>query len=348
MSNRRITDQEPSERAGADETTEGQQVGGKRAVDVSVTQVAGSALAAVIAALIAGQLGVYGTIIGAGVISVVATTGGPVFQHLLRRTSEEVKGQVKQQGKATSGATPAARHTRRTRHADRADRTVAMPTAAQNDLQRTQPLLLDQPGPDGTRPLATVSEPEPDASYGAARTHGTRWRGWRRTLVPAVLVFVVAMGGITLYETLSGNNVSGGDGGTSIGQVFGRDSGKPATSPDDQAPDSPTDSEEDGGGHNPEDGTPENGGDQNGEAPREEPANPDNDADRPGQEEGTSGSDGQHGGTTPTPVPTPAPEEGAEEDATSQGGQDGGDDGGEQPRGTDRQPPGTDHAPGAE
>lgn len=342
MSNRRITDQEPSERAGVGETTEGQQVGEKRAVDLSVTQVTGSALAAVIAALIAGQLGVYGTIIGAGVISVVATTGGPVFQHLLRRTSEEVKEQVKQQGRATSGATPAARQ---------ADRTVATPTRAANELERTQLLRLDSPDPDSTRLLATAAEPGLDGAYGAARTHGSRWRGWRRTLVPAVLVFVVAMGGITLYETLSGNNVSGGDGGTSIGQVFGRDSGKPSTSPDDQAPDRPTDGATDSegdGGANPEDGTPGDGGDQNGEAPRGEPANPDQDADNPGREDGTSGSDGQHGGGTPTPAPTPVPEEGAEEDATSVGGQDGTDDGGQQPPGADRQPPGTDHAPRAE
>lgn len=316
-----------------------------------MTQVAGSALAAVIAALIAGKLGVYGTIIGAGVISVVATTGGPVFQHLLRRTGEGVKEQVKQQGKTTAGARPA---TQRTSLAQPAERTVAMPTLGRDELERTQLLRLDSPDPDGTRPLPTAAEPEPDGSYGDARTHGTRWRGWRRTLVPAVLVFVVAMGGITLYETLSGNNVSGGHGGTSIGQVLGRDSGKASTSPDDEAPDRPTDgatdSEGDGGdGPDSEDGTP-GSGEQNDEAPQDEPANPDRDTDNPGRDDGTSGSDGQHGGATPkpTPTPTPTPDEGAEDDATSAGGQDGTDGGAEQPQGTERQQPRTDHAPGAE
>ncbi len=33
----------------------------------------------------------YGTIIGAGVVSVVATTGGSIFQHLFRRTGEQLK-----------------------------------------------------------------------------------------------------------------------------------------------------------------------------------------------------------------------------------------------------------------
>lgn len=63
---------------------------GKR-IDLSLAQVAGSALAAAVAAYLAGRLGVYGTIIGAGVVSVVATTGGSVFQHLFRRTGEQLK-----------------------------------------------------------------------------------------------------------------------------------------------------------------------------------------------------------------------------------------------------------------
>ncbi|MFF8789533.1 hypothetical protein [Streptomyces sp. NPDC015125] len=60
-------------------------------MDLSIAQVAGSALAAAVAAYLAGRLGVYGTIIGAGVVSVVATTGGSIFQHLFRRTGEQLK-----------------------------------------------------------------------------------------------------------------------------------------------------------------------------------------------------------------------------------------------------------------
>ncbi|KAA6213522.1 hypothetical protein CP973_30330 [Streptomyces albofaciens JCM 4342] len=63
----------------------------EKRLDLSVAQVAGSALAAAVAAFLAGQLGVYGTIIGAGVVSVVATTGGSIFQHLFRRTGEQIK-----------------------------------------------------------------------------------------------------------------------------------------------------------------------------------------------------------------------------------------------------------------
>ncbi|MFJ4415659.1 hypothetical protein [Streptomyces sp. NPDC088925] len=68
-----------------------------RRFDLSVPQVAGSAVASVAAAIAASQLGVYGTVIGAGVMSIVATTGGSVFQHLFRRTGEQLRdaaGQV--------------------------------------------------------------------------------------------------------------------------------------------------------------------------------------------------------------------------------------------------------------
>ncbi|GHD50614.1 hypothetical protein [Streptomyces galbus] len=62
-----------------------------RRIDLSVPQVAGSAVAAVIAAKLASYFGVYGTILGAGVVSIVATCGGTVFQHFFKRTGEQLR-----------------------------------------------------------------------------------------------------------------------------------------------------------------------------------------------------------------------------------------------------------------
>ncbi|MEU6845369.1 hypothetical protein ABZ930_26170 [Streptomyces sp. NPDC046716] len=59
--------------------------------DLSVPQVAGSAVAAVVAAKLASSFGVYGTILGAGVVSALATCGGTVFQHFFRRTGEQIR-----------------------------------------------------------------------------------------------------------------------------------------------------------------------------------------------------------------------------------------------------------------
>ncbi|WP_256107068.1 hypothetical protein [Streptomyces sp. ODS05-4] len=70
----------------------------KRRIDLSAPQVAGSAVAAVVAAKLASNMGVYGTVLGAGVISVIATCGGSVFQHLFSRTGEQVRGAKEQVG----------------------------------------------------------------------------------------------------------------------------------------------------------------------------------------------------------------------------------------------------------
>lgn len=86
----------------------------ERRIDLSLPQVAGSAVAAVAAAVAASQLGVYGTILGAGVMSIVATCGGSVFQHFFRRTGEQIREvtvQVKHPGREVTV------HTRQTRDA---------------------------------------------------------------------------------------------------------------------------------------------------------------------------------------------------------------------------------------
>ncbi|MFJ8732892.1 hypothetical protein [Streptomyces bauhiniae] len=64
---------------------------GRKRFDLNVPQVAGSALAAVVAAKMASYFGVYGTILGAGVVSIVATCGGTVFQQFFRRTGEQLR-----------------------------------------------------------------------------------------------------------------------------------------------------------------------------------------------------------------------------------------------------------------
>ncbi|WP_457030231.1 hypothetical protein [Kitasatospora sp. P5_F3] len=67
-------------------------------IDLSVAQVAASALATIVGALLASELGVYGTIIGAAVVSIGATTGGAVFQHLFRRGGEQFRQAVDRVG----------------------------------------------------------------------------------------------------------------------------------------------------------------------------------------------------------------------------------------------------------
>ncbi|WP_405405805.1 hypothetical protein [Streptomyces sp. NBC_01104] len=324
----------------------------ERRIDLSLPQVAGSAVAAVAAAVAASQLGVYGTILGAGVMSIVATCGGSVFQHFFRRTGEQIREvtvQVKHPGREVTV------HTRQTRDggdpdaewetagtrvalreaAGSADATAMLrPPDATTVLRRVDP--ADLPGSearkdaeatallrpvdattvlrkvtadpdrtqligaaDGTRRLTTVpaaASPEDDA-FSQATTHGTRIRGWKRSALGAAVVFVVSMIGITTFELVSGNDLSGGQG-TTVGSVVRGERGSGGSS--DPAP------------------APSTGQDQ------------DRDATDPGQdkdkgkdtEQGTDPQDGRstspdpdRGGSSTEPTPTPTPSETSGEDA---------------------------------
>ncbi|WP_055469733.1 hypothetical protein [Streptomyces ardesiacus] len=164
--------------------------GESRRIDLSVPQVAGSALAAVVAAKLASSFGVYGTIVGAGLISVVATCGGSVLQHFFKRTGEQIR-------------------VKRTVAAVRiGGRTASVPAAVPASAQGPSP----------------VSGPGSGAGSGSGGfTEGTVYRarakGWRRPVIAAALVFGITMAGITVYEVASGQNLSGGRS-TTVGSAF--------------------------------------------------------------------------------------------------------------------------------
>ncbi|MFE8915551.1 hypothetical protein [Streptomyces globisporus] len=312
-------------------------------------------MAAVAAAVLASQLGVYGTIAGAGVMSVVATCGGSVFQHFFRRTGEQIREVTVQvthpEGRQvtvhTKETTPAGRRAA----AERAepeppgprsagDATTVLPTVGPGtvpevvpdaestqvlrtlDTDRTQLLRLGDdertrmlrvppaagPGADGDRtqmlPRAhdrTQTLPQagahrtaaPDDTFGEGVTHGTRLRGWKRPALAAAAVFAVSMAGITAFELISGNDLSGGQGTTLTSVVRGggdRDPGSadPAPSGDtgkDGGADEQTPTPGDGTGSGPA----TDGGDGSGTSP--DPGR------SPGAENPTTG---------PTPTPTPS------------------------------------------
>ncbi|MFC8718236.1 hypothetical protein [Kitasatospora sp. NPDC057198] len=78
----------------------------RRRLDLTATQVAASALAAVAGAVLASELGVYGTILGAAVVSVGATIGSALFQHLFKRTGEQLRNAVERGTESTPAARP--------------------------------------------------------------------------------------------------------------------------------------------------------------------------------------------------------------------------------------------------
>ncbi|MGW8377255.1 hypothetical protein [Streptomyces sp. ODS28] len=386
-------------------------------IDLSFAQVAGSAVAAVVAAVLAGQLGVYGTFIGAGVVSVVATTGGPLFQHFFRRTGEEIKVKtsqgnprvrqvsvrnrdgsgyrdvtvttmedpgerssqdqdesppevaataqipegVRESDEATrlldiSGTegdpenTDGTRkldpdpgrtrtgngltgHTRRdvdrvqmvstdevTRMLGRAETGTGAGAAAGGPAAGDETALMPQAGAERTGAAQTgaADGEEGDDEFTDPTTHGTKWRGWKRTLVPALLVFLIAVGGISAFELISGDSVSGGKG-TSVGRVFhGGGSGS------EQSPGDGTNEQPGGSGGSGEQGT--TGGSHDGTDPSQAPGQGSaGERDGGAGDGGTSGDGSSTGGSGTTGGSTGGDSGGS---SGTTGGSTGGDSGG--------------------
>ncbi|MFE1776115.1 hypothetical protein [Streptomyces sp. NPDC059008] len=312
-----------------DEETETATKKKEKRIDLSIAQVAGSALAAAVAAYLAGQLGVYGTIIGAGVVSVVATTGGSIFQHLFRRTGEQIKEasvatrpkprrsslharsttqQARQadptmvlptfdkQGTEDKVTSVAARTpgpaTARTQLVPRAEQARRRDPASAHPAERTQLVpRLEQPtmapGRVDARPAeAPFAAPRPAGrpEEVSSTTYGTRLRGWKRPALGALVVFVLAMGGVTATELLAGQTASG-DKGTTLGNIT-HTGGASRHRPD--TPQSP------GTGHSPGDG-----GQKGGDEPTPPPGKSDEDRTGEGADNGT-------------PAPTPSPSDGGQ------------------------------------
>lgn len=148
----------------------------KKTLDLSVAQIAGSSLATVAAALLASKLGVYGTILGAGVVSVVATAGGPVIQHVFRRTGDRLRGD------------------------------------GRFESPHPRPRRSRSPRPQSTHPPSDRPTAAAETEYGEATVHGTRVRGWKRTAVASGAAFAMAIGGLGAYEAAAGTSISDGGG----------------------------------------------------------------------------------------------------------------------------------------
>jgi hypothetical protein len=313
----------------------------RTSLGLSVPQVAGSAIAAVMAAVLASRLGVYGTIIGAGVVSVVATCGGTVFQHLFRRTGEQIREvtvQVKPKGR---GRQVPVRRVPGDRDPGAVPPTVAAPWPEDLGTQLIEQVADETPAedPDATRMLSlgpdrsgldrtqmvpvvpqvpeTAVEQPPvlDEEFTEATTHGTRVRGTKRSVLAAVIAFVVAMGGITGFELLSGHDLNGGTGTTVGGAVTGS-GGKKSTpsspTPADTTSPTPTPSSNGSGDgqSSPGSGAEKSAGSDSTPDPTPSPTSSDSGSD--------SGDGGESATPTPTPTPTPSGSSGADStDSTS-------------------------------
>ncbi|NGN66717.1 hypothetical protein G5C51_22785 [Streptomyces sp. A7024] len=330
--------------------------GDQKKIDLSGAQVAGSAAATVVTAFLASSMGVYGTIIGAGVVSVGATAGGAVFQHFFRRTGEQIKEVAVHGPKATkvTKVLPALNRTDRVT----ADAPVALATEAQaaeapeaqtavgagatRTLQATQLMpqadetaLLGAGGPgDGDK----AADAPADAGYGDATVHGSAKRGlrWKRIALTAAGVFAIGLGAITAVEAIAGESMSdvwgrGNGGGTSVGSIFGGggkstdDSVDPqqekGADQDKKQDDQPTGGATSGTGGEDDGATkPSPGATEDGQSGQGGGQKPD-----PGSSTDPGGSGGQDDGGKESPATTPTPTTPDDGAATPESGSGAGD-----------------------
>ena len=164
--------------------------------------------AAVTAALVGSRLGVAGTVIGAGLASVISVVGGAVIGHSILLTRKQVKRAVLQ---VATGAAPRAPDCRapRCRHAPPADdRTVVIPAVTSTGIPAvtrsiwTAPAGTPAPGPNAPNPAGRGRPARKAERRGAVR--GDR-SGARSSSSRSVAV--------TLVETIKGSPLSGGDSG---------------------------------------------------------------------------------------------------------------------------------------
>jgi hypothetical protein len=170
----------------------------RKSLDLSLIQVAASALAAVGAAILASSLGVAGTIIGAAVVSIGATCGSAVFQHVFRRTGEEIRNRVPvvvEAGQAPEEWTAGRR----------AEAEAAIGQEAPTKTAQFDPF---DSGGEHTRMMAQVAPPPENESVTVYKGRKpARKRTWKFYALVSSLVFVLAMTPIAITEFATGQTV---------------------------------------------------------------------------------------------------------------------------------------------
>lgn len=199
----------------------------KKRLEVSAPQVIGGALAASTAAVAASILGVYGTVIGAAVVSVLASVGGAVYTHSFHKGKQAIEKV-------------------------RVNRTVRMSRVSGEESGSQESTGDEEPTSSEEQPAAPATAATEAADDGAtqqvdgpvAGTPATDRPSWRQRLaginpnamaVTAACVLVLSLSTIVFAETLLGKPLSAAlsgddaEGGNSISRAFDEEpGGRPA------------------------------------------------------------------------------------------------------------------------
>lgn len=159
-------------------------------LQLNLTTVVASALATTSAAVAASFIGVYGTIIGAAIMSVVSTVGSTVYEHYMRRSKAKLQNV-------------------------REAHLTNVPTGVVARMRRGIGL--------GVTTL-------PSSAWGRLRAQLAKPGWWKPVAAVSLLVFAIAMGFLTIVEGAVGKstadivragNTDNGSSGTTWGRAFG-------------------------------------------------------------------------------------------------------------------------------
>jgi hypothetical protein len=163
--------------------------------ELTVTKVAASALAAISAAIAASFFGAAGTVIGAGLGSVIATVSTALYQQSLKRTGEKLKQVVPRSAVIVRQRGPA--------H-EPPDDAADVPELG----------VHGAPAPDHHDPRQSPGDPSAPAAANERGTWSSRLVDaarsvrWSHVAMASAAVFVIAFGAVLAVETLGGKSVS--------------------------------------------------------------------------------------------------------------------------------------------
>jgi hypothetical protein len=185
-------------------------------VQLSAVQVAASALASVSAAVVASLFGVAGTVVGAGLVAIISTTGSALYSSSMKRTTSQLRRARENLLTARAGESGGTTRPGRTTSS-----TAVLDRPGPRDRDRGRP---DRDRADGD---AVDSDAGPSRWRRGWLTVGSR-RGlkWPALLGAAALVFVLAIVAITAFEALTNKPISSltghsGSSSTTIGSLTG-------------------------------------------------------------------------------------------------------------------------------
>jgi hypothetical protein len=171
-------------------------------VQLSAVQVAASTLASVSAAVVASLFGVTGTVVGAGLVAVLSTTGSALYSVSMKRTSNQLRRAREQlltaRPPARSGSTAVLDQTptrSRSQSRERDERTIDLTDGADTKSQAQDA-------------EATEQQPRSRWRRGWLTVGSRRGLKWPALLGAAALVFAIAIGAITAFEALTQKPIS--------------------------------------------------------------------------------------------------------------------------------------------